>query len=90
MQDKGWNYGGSFELGAGQPLLSMRLLCAVVFRVGFIPIDAKILTVIDYQILRVGSTEFEWNRVQRNIGRDSSIEMANSSSNQDPDRSWGK
>ena len=27
MQDKGWNYGESFELGAGQPLLSMRL-CA--------------------------------------------------------------
>ena len=27
MQDKGWNWGRSFELRAGQPLLSMRLLC---------------------------------------------------------------
>ncbi len=26
MLDRGWNYGDSFELGAGQPLLSMRLL----------------------------------------------------------------
>lgn len=26
MQDSVWNYGKSFELGAGQPLLSMRLL----------------------------------------------------------------
>jgi hypothetical protein len=25
MQDRGWNYGESFELRAGQPLLSMRL-----------------------------------------------------------------
>ena len=30
MQDTGWNYGESFELGAGQPLLSMRLFCLVV------------------------------------------------------------
>lgn len=31
MQDTGWNCGESFELGAGQPLLSMRLFC-----VGFV------------------------------------------------------
>jgi len=30
MQDKGWNCGGLFEIGTGQPLLSMRLLCLVL------------------------------------------------------------
>ena len=30
MQDKGVNHGESFKLRAGQPLLSMRLLGAVV------------------------------------------------------------
>jgi hypothetical protein len=29
MQKSGWNYGESFELGAGQPLLSMRLLVQI-------------------------------------------------------------
>ena len=29
MQDRGWNFGESFELGAGQPLLSMRLFGVV-------------------------------------------------------------
>jgi len=28
MQDKGWNWGESFELRAGQPLLSVRLFGA--------------------------------------------------------------
>lgn len=30
MQDKGCNCGASFKLGAGQPLLSMRLFCTVI------------------------------------------------------------
>ena len=35
IQDKGWNYGKSSKLGAGQPLLSMRLLGLMLLCIRF-------------------------------------------------------